>query len=462
MAATTTAATAATQNADVAVAANNGPLFSFVITSMSEWRFDVLVRLLRSIRASNFSHHPVVVVDSGSGAIDHRMRSLAAEFAPNAPHVVLAEDVGLSGARNLGVQAATTPFVLVMDDDLVLDDKLTDIPLMLAAVTGSAAPAHIAGGSLIGSDPYSLRFMEERPGVWGLEYDGQQVGRRVAGTSTCIPVHMVVNFLMANRSSVVANPWPDGLKMFEHEAFFLRARLAALRVVQCDSQVARVRSADSPEYRSRSGRYRPVQRYGECFCDAVPAVRKFNTKDLRHYHSAAPSVDCVRRTSCMSGEGELRGKACTAWRPLRADLPSCDATSSCQCEWLYRDLRKKAKALETHGGAEQEQDGAQESLPPGGMPGKDRGVSVAGRRVVMAKADACVALHLAEGASAARAIPSANPDEKGVGWCHLQCCCEVVAANEHGRDRVECGGEFQCRRREEEQHKNVAAEGVGG
>jgi GT2 family glycosyltransferase len=122
------------------------PSLSIVVASYTLKRLPDLLVLLESIRGQRHSDLEVVFVSDGN-------RELASEIETRAPSLGLSLRVvfnagprGLSGARNVGLQAARAEIVAFLDDDVVLSPEWTGQVVAafedpsVVGVTGPAFP----------------------------------------------------------------------------------------------------------------------------------------------------------------------------------------------------------------------------------------------------------------------------------------------------------------------------------
>lgn len=152
----------------------------------------IMTRDRRRELLASMAHHrgPVIVVDNGS--TDGTSQAVAARF-PQARVVRLEHNVGAS-ARNLGVEAATTPYVAFADDD----SWWAPDALAVAASVLQACPrlGLIAAKVLVGSeerlDPICTAMAESPlPPLEGVS------GRQVTGFVACASVVRRDAFLAA-------------------------------------------------------------------------------------------------------------------------------------------------------------------------------------------------------------------------------------------------------------------------
>jgi len=143
--------------------------------------------LLRSVREQHGPLLPIVVADDG-GAPDHAILT-----AYGAQHVPLPAASGLSHGRNAIVNATRTPFLALMDDDVVFHAS-TSLSTLMKALRG-APHAALAGGCY-----HDMRF--DKRDCFNLRFDADDGGAVVRAkkahglTSTgCNSVHVRVRAL---------------------------------------------------------------------------------------------------------------------------------------------------------------------------------------------------------------------------------------------------------------------------
>lgn len=117
--------------------------------------------LLRSVRERHGQSIPIVVADDG-GSPDH-----AAMAANGAQHLALPAGSGLSHGRNAIARATRTPFLALMDDDVVFHAS-TSLSTLLEALRGSPSAA-LAGGCY-----YDMRFSKRD--CFNLRFDADDGG----------------------------------------------------------------------------------------------------------------------------------------------------------------------------------------------------------------------------------------------------------------------------------------------
>lgn len=169
------------------------------------------------LRAS-FPAEPALVIDDSD---DLHLADLAAH---RVAHVVIPYDAGLSRGRNLGVQLASTEFVLLHDDDQFPADDL-DLAGPLDLLDTHADLDAVGGWE--DETPHVRDNLVHRPdGV--LDQHRHRSWHSVASDGREVPVfHMVQNQVVWRRRLFDGDDairWTDRLKVGEHVDFFFRYR----------------------------------------------------------------------------------------------------------------------------------------------------------------------------------------------------------------------------------------------
>jgi len=175
-----------------------------------------LRRLLESIQAHDLPW-PVLVGDDSQ---DHAAaRDVCREF-PAVRLLEMDHDIGLSAGRNALVDAAETPFVVVLDDDFILFPT-TNLDHLVAYPRSGVCD--IAGGTV-----YHNGQITHYEGT--LRLDPPRLYMAAVKATTPTRVDITYNFLAADRLALQQVRWNDELKLCEHQDFFLRAQRAGLKV----------------------------------------------------------------------------------------------------------------------------------------------------------------------------------------------------------------------------------------
>lgn len=147
----------------------------------------------------------VIVVDDG----DIDLPQLDAKV------IRLPFDSGISAGRNTGVIAASTAYVVILDDDFVVNE---DHPFDSAAYC------------MRDWDILTFRILNPRDGSfkhWASNFylRNSTLHRQELAPNPSLliqPCHMGLNCFIARRQSLIDNPWDSRLKVGEHWDFFYR------------------------------------------------------------------------------------------------------------------------------------------------------------------------------------------------------------------------------------------------
>jgi Glycosyl transferase family 2 len=129
--------------------------------------------------------------------------------------------LGAAGGRNLGLRHVETTYVLVCDDDMVIERR-TDLGRMLHALESTSFD--VVSCVWLDFDPWKgiCRGPRRFEGTLAVE-DGVLVHRLGAtrGTADGLPVFDVVHqFFVAARERLGAEPWDPELNLSEHYELF--------------------------------------------------------------------------------------------------------------------------------------------------------------------------------------------------------------------------------------------------
>jgi len=203
---------------------------------------------LRRLVASIRDYYPAVrVLIANDGPLALSAEPWLATDA-HAEELRLAGDSGISVGRNALVDAATTPYILLLDDDHLFDEQ-TDLARLVRAADGGGG-----GGGGARWDVLGMR-VRNLPGIAELEshvdivipryvarvtaFRGRRVtlcvwnenlGPSVVGLTTPLRVDVVHNALLGRVAALRRTRWRGELKVNEHLSFFLDARAAGLAV----------------------------------------------------------------------------------------------------------------------------------------------------------------------------------------------------------------------------------------
>ena len=334
-------------------------LVTFAIKATTEFasRRLSLLMLLRSIQSKYGSAIRLLVADDGDDS-----GLLHAEFGSNTTWLELPKGSGLSAGRNAMVQAARTPFVLIMDEDVEFTQD-TSVETLLSALLQQPDVAAASGCYLDDGSHTQLNFggpvcFANR---FDVSTDGSTVGIRLVlpPAGECIRVHMAQNFLLARVEILRRHPWDPRMKVGEHETFFYALHQNDQPVLSCPQVTVRHNNAQRmflDGYTQVSLRYQ-VSSFHQYFCKNFPEVRIFSADDW--------TLRCEERTACHTDwDAEfprIAPKVCAPmpwdetddrsaiFRPL---IPAHWATQVCMCRlafgWPPASLRLASVALSHH------------------------------------------------------------------------------------------------------------------
>ena len=206
------------------------------ITVKAFERPNCLRRLLISV-AKTFPGISVIVLDdSDASTIDFDV----SEFNTlNFTYVRSEYDVGLSEGRNRMLDLVATPYLLLLDDDFVLGDKvgleelLTTLMMDVFDIAGGCVDSpqgsawsynfHESGGTLT-QTPY-VSCDSALSAISQPDFSSEK--------ATCWRVDSILNFFLARTDFLSSIKWDPLLKVGEHEDFFLRVKDQNGRVGMC-------------------------------------------------------------------------------------------------------------------------------------------------------------------------------------------------------------------------------------
>jgi GT2 family glycosyltransferase len=186
-------------------------------------------------------HYPgirIMVADDGhfTSEKESRLRDLGVE-----KYIRLPWNSGLSVGRNVLIDACTTPFFLLGDDDFsyISQSRLQDLVSLMAI-------ADLAGGTVVRKgEPqhYEATFVPLPDG--GMQFrDIDRNKPLLHGGITYYEADITFNFFIARTEVARRVRWEESIKVcYEHEDFFLGAKDAGVRVVYCPDSIVEHRSA---------------------------------------------------------------------------------------------------------------------------------------------------------------------------------------------------------------------------
>lgn len=242
-------------------------------TSNFARRRAMLNMLLRSVRQNYGPSLPILVADDGGSPDLTVLTSFGAQ------HIALPAASGLSHGRNAIVLATRTPFLALMDDD-VLFNGATSLLTLLEALRGSPKTA-LAGGCYHDMrfdkrDCFNLRFDVDDGGAvvhakkaHGLTESGcypvdvralsnmthAATPTATLGTHRCARRRQATHNFFLGRTAVLRRfGWDPRQRVMEHETFFYQLFLNQQPVLACPGVAVLHNTSRDDEYRERSFR----------------------------------------------------------------------------------------------------------------------------------------------------------------------------------------------------------------
>ena len=253
-------------------------------TSAFERRQKLLLSLLESIRRRYGTSLRIVVADDGDGDEAHR----AALRGQGVEVLVLAASAGLSHGRNELVRVTRTPFVALLDDDLIFHAN-TSLATLVGALQADPDAA-LAGGcyvevrstgrASVGLDGcYNLRFDVAAGGAAMHMRPAPPAIATSAARPRCHRVHVTHNFFVARTAALRRFRWDPRQKMMEHESFFLQLFLHQQPVLACPSVTVlhHTKSLGTDKNYSRLSLRFKEQRFAQFLCKNFPELARLTT-----------------------------------------------------------------------------------------------------------------------------------------------------------------------------------------
>lgn len=261
-------------------------------TSTFPRRRQMLALLVQSIRDRYGLPLRVLVADDGGRPDTEMLASFSAEL------ISLPSRAGLSYGRNALVQATRTPFVAIMDDD-VLFDASTSLEALYEAL-------HTHPGAALAAGCYRDVRFGGHVDCFALHFEPDESGAVVRaravesepGWSGCRPVHAAHNFFVARTATVTRFGWDPRQRVMEHETFFYQLFLNEQPVLSCPGVSVRHNTTRDNEYRERSFRLQE-RRFMQYLCKNFAELARFYTPhmqwrcDTRTYCAPAWSAQFV-------------------------------------------------------------------------------------------------------------------------------------------------------------------------
>lgn len=196
----------------------------------------------------------------------------AQDFFPDLKiiHHTYEENIGLSDGRNRLVKVAREKFVLLCDDDFILDEE-ADIAAALAIA--EKGEFQIVGGWL--KNNYDIKTGGFT--YWGAFGELCETKEELVININEKPIEKddlhsseyLLNFFVAERAALLENPWNEQLKVEEHQDFFFRFKKAGFKAALFGALFVK-HTADRRDNPPRYNEYRFSKKNWERFLFAAP------------------------------------------------------------------------------------------------------------------------------------------------------------------------------------------------
>jgi hypothetical protein len=214
----------------------------------------------------------------------------------------LPPNVGVSASRNYMLERVNTPFFMNMDDDMIFSNA-TDLLKILKILKGTSSPDILTLGveqhSKIVSYQHIFKFTKscKQHGTTEVRLT-HNLGKSRSRTflkgraqplvayleplpeskeDVCVPTDIGMNIFVAKTESLRRMEWNPSMSQYDHEFFFLRAKLFGLRIESCPQYSlvhAQHRSASYNYYKSnRNLTVTTAQGFCEEFSPNIVALR---------------------------------------------------------------------------------------------------------------------------------------------------------------------------------------------
>lgn len=237
-------------------------------------RDDLLYKTIQSVVARHTKDCVILVGDQGRGD-DKKAQwitDMEHKLGGNFFYRQFPFDCGLSAGRNRLVQLAKEKgcdLCLISADSIAFKD-MRRLSTVIASVLEAEfdliglnlenrIPWEAKTLNLIEGDSFELDFLRTKRG----QYNDHAVGRtidknlsagRVVDGVVAYPCELVKNFFVARTDALLASPWDENLKLFEHEDFFYRFKQAGFKVAwtpDVTGEYVDHKPADYNRYRQR-------------------------------------------------------------------------------------------------------------------------------------------------------------------------------------------------------------------
>lgn len=201
---------------------------SFLVKSFG--RRESVLSLIESIRA-RFVSGTIYVLDDSESALQF------SDMARDVVDVVPSEiDVGLAQGRNELVDACSSRFIVLLDDDFIFSDNThIDIAIHLLNFYGF----DIIGGSVYDVGRGVALKDQPRSFYGALNFNSDEGESRILSITSGLPsindgpilaYDLCMNFFVAERDFLLKNRWTAAFKLGEHLDFFLNAKDISARI----------------------------------------------------------------------------------------------------------------------------------------------------------------------------------------------------------------------------------------
>ncbi|QDT10743.1 glycosyltransferase family 2 protein [Stieleria marina] len=202
-------------------------------------------RLVESLR-ERIPNPNIVVVDDGR----HELR-FSEKYPETAGHCTVINleqhDVGVGVGRNAAIDAATTEYIFLLDDDHVATESLHFDRVCEYFATHDLDILAVRQGN--GGRPTMLSPLMNGKRIWMHRGEYQRLG-------TVAWCDMVSNAFLARKETIATLRWDEQIKTYEHWEFFYRAsHVANLQIavaIDCAIHHAHVTSKSYRNLRARS------------------------------------------------------------------------------------------------------------------------------------------------------------------------------------------------------------------
>ena len=227
----------------------------------------MLRALLISMR--EYIGYSLRILVADDGGLADRNSLLGAEL------IELPAFAGLSAGRNALVHATRTPFLLLLDDDVVFHES-TRIDMLLTTLNRHQN-AVLAAGCYVDArfareDCFNLRFRTDEGGMVVRAHT-------VPAMHGVQRVHAGHNFFVARTAALQRFGWDPRQKVMEHETFFYQLYLNQQEVLAVANVSVWHNTTRDEQYRERSFRLQEA-RFMQYLCKNYPEIARFQTPYL--------------------------------------------------------------------------------------------------------------------------------------------------------------------------------------